>query len=133
MKLLDTTLLIDVLRERPGTEEVLRRFAGEQIFTTRINVFEVLSGVFSLADNTVLNRRLQEAHTLFSKITVLELDQTTALRAAQVAGMLNQQGKPIEAGDCLIAGIALANGVETIVTRNARHFEGIPGLTVETY
>lgn len=42
------------------------------------------------------------------------------------------QGTPAGEMDTLIAAVALAQG-EALVTRNARHFEGIAGLTVLGY
>ena len=133
MKVLDSTFLIDLLERPERIAAAARRLEGDRLATTRINFYEVLVGAFSLPDHERREKKLETAAALFERLDVLDLNGVSTVRAAQIAGMLNQQGKPIEASDCLIAGIALTHGATTIVTRNARHFTGIPGLAVETY
>ena len=52
-------------------------------------------------------------------------------RAADVWAQRHRVGRPIQDADLLIAVIALKTGA-TLVTNNARHFEGL-GLTIENW
>ncbi len=133
MKLLDTTFLIDILRGKGGIEKTVERLSNEKVFTTRINAFEIFTGVFSIRSERDREQRIAEAMALFERIEILELDERASILSSQIAGRLNREGRPIEPNDCLIAGIALSNGIEIILTRNIKDFQQIPGITVESY
>jgi predicted nucleic acid-binding protein len=55
------------------------------------------------------------------------LTRSTLQQFARIRGRLRQQGTPIGELDILVAATALQHGL-TIVTRNRRHFDRIPGL-----
>ncbi len=129
--LLDSTALIDILEENPGAHELVKSLEDEAVFTTRINVFEVLVGVFALGRST--EQRLKEAEKLFSRLNILELNSASAKIAAKIQGELYQKGQPIDDTDCLTAAIGLVNGITTVVTRNKKHFETIKEITVKSY
>ena len=67
------------------------------------------------------------------KITVLPFDRKAAFLAGKIAGTLLNQGKPIGDTDCLIAGVAIANGIKETVTPNKDHFSAIKELKIITY
>ncbi len=121
MILADTDVLIDYLEGRgPGAEAVSQALRLDQLQTTTINYFELLAGA--------RRRRQQESVlALLESIPVLPLDVDAARRAAEVRQLLERSGIGIGMGDSLIAGIALARGA-TLLTRNRRHFERVPGL-----
>lgn len=52
---------------------------------------------------------------------------SAANRAAEIYADLKKKGQPIGHTDCLIARIALVNGLQ-VVTNNTDHFERIDGL-----
>jgi tRNA(fMet)-specific endonuclease VapC len=121
MIIADTDVLIDYLEGRgPGAEAVFQALRRDQLQTTTINYFELLAGA--------RRRRQQESLlALLESIQVLPLDVDGARRAAEVRQQLERSGIGIGMGDSLIAGIALARGA-TLLTRNQRHFERVPGL-----
>ena len=73
--------------------------------------------------------RLKEMENRF---TVLPFDLDSARQAAQTRAHLERLGTPIGNVDTLISGIALAQDL-TLVTRNTREFERVPGLRVENW
>jgi tRNA(fMet)-specific endonuclease VapC len=73
-------------------------------------------------------RSLQETLRFFAKQQVLPFDETAALYFQQ----LQQQRLRVGTQDLRIAAIALANRC-TVVTRNRRDFERVPGLLVEDW
>ena len=121
MIIADTDVLIDYLEGRgPGAEAVSQALRRDQLQTTTINYFELLAGA--------RHRRQQESVlALLESIQVLPLDVDAASRAAEVHRQLERSGTGIGMGDSLIAGIVLARGA-TLLTRNKRHFERVPGL-----
>lgn len=132
MKCLDTTFLVDLLRNERGAVEKSKELDEIGFHaTTSINAFEVLYGVYrsKLADRT----RVLQVQRLLGRLLVLPLNYQAALKAGEILGGLAKRGKEISAFDGLVACIALAHGCKIIVTRNARDFEEIPGIEVETY
>lgn len=119
----DTDVLIDYLEDRPpGAEAIARALRRDQLQTTTINYFELVSGA----------RRPRERQTVLEflgSILVLPLDVEAARRGAEVRHQLESSGAGIGMGDSLIAGIVLARGV-SLLTRNKRHFERVHGLSL---
>lgn len=136
MALLDTTVLIDLARRReaPAHERaravVARLLAGGQtLFTSRINEAEFRVGPEMSRDR---KRELERVERILAGMVVLEFNADAAKRYAVIKAAMFKRGRP--AGDCdtLIASVALANG-QSLLTRNPRHFAGIPSLTVDSY
>jgi hypothetical protein len=77
--------------------------------------------------------RIDDAKELFENIRVLSLDDNAVIKSADIYAEMVKKGNEISNTDCLIAGIALSNGVNSIVTKNISHFSRIKGLKVESY
>src|SRR3989338_9985040 len=128
---LDSTVLIGFLRNEPNAIEVIKRIEDKQLYTSEINVFELIQGVYISHKN--VEQHIQQIIGILSTITVLPFDRRAAIKAGVIGGMLQKHGQKIGEADCLIAGVALANGIKIIVTNNTEHFERIPGLRVMSY
>ncbi len=129
--LADTTFLIDFLRGEERARNRMEKLDFHCIFTTEINVFELATGAHLTKENASLH--LQKLSILFTKMTVLSLDRKSSLKAGEIAGKLLKEGKTIPETDCLIAGIALANGIKEIITADSAHFSRIPEVKVISY
>lgn len=75
---------------------------------------------------------MQAVDIVLSPLVVLDFDESAAMTFGRITAYLQARGAPRGDMDVLIASVALVHG-EQIVTRNTKHFEGIPGLIVETY
>ncbi len=129
--LLDTTLLIDFLRGKKEAIEILDKSATGILFTTEINVFELIVGAYIIEKNT--KEHIEKVHALLSRLSVLNIDRNAAIESGKIAARLIKEGKRIEETDCLIAGTAIANGIKAIATRNKEHFERISEIKVISY
>ncbi len=129
---LDTTFLIDLLKNNPQAKELAIKIAHEYLCTTPINVYELLLGFYSSKPED-LKRLIERSHILLDRLNLLPLTNEAIERSAEIGGFLNRKGWKIDHTDCLIAGALLANGCTTLVTRNADHFKRIPGIKVKTY
>ena len=127
MKLLDTTFLIDLVNGVKETEPFLQE---QLLFTTQINMFEFIRGLYL---RKISKNKYLEMMELFDLIRVFPLDDSGTVKSAEISATLYNKGIPIDDGDCLTAGIALSRGVTTIVTRNVDHFKRIKGVIVESY
>lgn len=116
----DTDALIDFLA---GVEPQASRI-GEEIeaglATTSVSRFELRAGVRT-------PRQERAVSGLLEGLLTLSLDATAADRAGTLRRALEKAGAGIGMADSLIAGIALTHGA-SLMTRNRRHFERIPGL-----
>jgi tRNA(fMet)-specific endonuclease VapC len=128
MKVIDTTFLIDLLKGEERTLKIAK--SGEELLTTQINMYELIKGIF-LSGNPV--KDLLGAKEMLQNLRVMPLDDAGMIKSAGIFAELSKQGKMISDTDCLIAGIALSNGINTIVTNNETHFKRIKGVRVETY
>ena len=127
MKILDTTFLIDLLNGDHGTVAIAK--SKETLLTTQINMYEVIRGIFLINES----KALVKARALFGQIRVLPLDDNSIIKSADIFADLSKRGEIIADNDCMTAGIALANGINKVVTRNTKHFRRIKGIKPEMY
>ena len=130
MIVLDTSFIVDLLRDRERAQEMLFRLEeeGESVCTTSINVLELYRGAF-------LSKRVDEnliiLIELLDKLLVLDLNEDAYEIFGAVSALLRAGGVPVGDMDEAIAAIALAYGA-TIVSRD-QHFQRVPGLKVVGY
>ena len=131
MKGVDTTFLIHLLRKDSGAVIKAIELDKEPIvFTTEANVYELVSGIKKGID---AEEAVCDLENLLSRLTILPLDHKSSIKSGLLSRELLQKGKMIDDIDCLVAGTLLANGCETIITRNVKHFERIHELKIESY
>ncbi len=130
--LADTTVLIDFLRGKKGAIDAIQKAEmQQQLYTTEINVFELILGVY--AKRQEIQKDIETIVAMLSRFIVLSLERRATLKAGEICGTLIRKGQQIEQTDCLIAGIALTNGITEIITANKSHYERIYGIKVVTY
>ncbi|MGH3766041.1 MAG: type II toxin-antitoxin system VapC family toxin [Pseudonocardiaceae bacterium] len=116
----DTDLIIDFLRGRgPGARLIRELLVERRLRLTAVTGFELRVGT------DFLDRR-EQILRLFRSRTVA-LDLASALRAGEIAAVLNKAGSAIGFADCLQAGICLRHDLP-LATRNRKHFERVEGL-----
>ncbi|MEM2140489.1 MAG: type II toxin-antitoxin system VapC family toxin [Nitrososphaera sp.] len=127
MACLDTDFLVAYLRNDPKARSKLEELEStdEPVHTTIINAFELYKGAFKARDT---RNELARVDKLLDAFFILMLDRN----AAQSAGALHDKSNPIGESDLLIASIALSNN-QTLITKNKKHFEKVPGLQVESW
>ncbi|HLF05909.1 MAG TPA: type II toxin-antitoxin system VapC family toxin [Thermoplasmata archaeon] len=133
MKLIDTTFLIAWSGGDQKTIESYRRLrSAGGIATTEINAYEVFKGIYRRHGDRARESAIK-FNALLGRLTVFPYDRPAAQRTGMIQADLESQGKSVDDLDLMIAGTALANQVSTIVTRNRKHFEKIPGVKVEEH
>lgn len=121
---LDTTVLIDVLRGRPAVERVrhLRR-QRLPLMTTAINVEEIIRGLRPAEEHA--------ADSLFAGLVVLPVGKAQALLAGRWRREHAAAGSTLHQADCLVAACTVSAGAR-LGTGNAKDFP-MPGLDVEAW
>ena len=120
--LLDTTVLIDALRNRSQRRRFLAGLlgAGHTLATSAINVAEVYGGLRPGEE--------QATGTFLAGLQVLDVSSTIAMRAGNLQSEFRRRGQTRSLADMLVAATALEHGLQ-LLTDNARDFR-VPGLTL---
>lgn len=120
--LLDTTVLIDVLRARPAAARVLAlRSTGDTPVTSAINVEEIVRGLRA-EEQAVADR-------LFDGLLILPIGRAEAETAGAWRRELAAEGRTVHQADCLIAATAAQAGAR-LATGNVKDFP-MPDVVVE--
>lgn len=111
MALFDTDILIDVLRNVPGSADELNKYRLQQNYLSAITAGEILFGM----------KKGEESLTqkLLNQFAILPVDE----ELVQIASGVRQRAKghALELYDCIIAATAIKHNM-ALVTRNARHY-----------
>ncbi len=128
MKLLDTDTCIAILR---GNAAVIERRAAisEDVATTWITAAELYYGA---AKSTAPEKNRTVVMSFLATLPVLGLDETSVQIFGEAKALLERQGQRLADADLLIGAIAVVQSA-TVVTGNVRHYERIPGVTVESW
>ncbi|MCI0463171.1 MAG: type II toxin-antitoxin system VapC family toxin [Gemmataceae bacterium] len=137
MYLLDTDTLTWLHLGRSPVAQRARQVGEEQLATTIITVIEIMRGrydaLLKAADAEELLRaqqRLDVSAALLQDIPVIAVDEGAAAEFAKL--LQHKKLKKIGRADLLIASIALAQRA-TLVTRNLKDFQLVPGLPIANW
>lgn len=123
----DSSILIDLLRNRPPADSLKYLSEEDQLCTSEIVVYEVLCGIYSAQHST--EQRLKEFTAILDSFTfIFPVERATSIKAAQITGKLSKAGLTVQHNDALIAGSLLANGCRRFITKNVKDFERIKEL-----
>ena len=127
---IDTSALVDLFR---GDEKIKELFSqlDEEIVSTYVNYFEVMMGL-DLKDYSYYDE-LEFFKNLFEEVKLFNLSKDSCKSSSLIHWALKKSDKMIGKFDCMVAGIFLSNGVNKIITRNAKHFENIKGMKAISY
>jgi predicted nucleic acid-binding protein len=130
--LLDTNVLSEVIKRRPepGVLDRLRAVPARDLSTSSVCVAELRYGAVRHPSGARLWERI--ASEILSSVRVLAVGEAEAIRAGDLLAILESRGLPVGIEDVLIGATALVGNL-TVVTRNVRHFERMPGLGVESW
>lgn len=127
--LLDTDTLIYVFKRAGNCLARLNLQNDSDIAISTINLFELEYGMGKSDNRSKMDSYVA---TLCRRYAVLDFDRAASLQAGVTRTLLDNRGTPIGPYDIQMAGIALSKNL-TIVTRNTREFERVPGLRVENW
>jgi predicted nucleic acid-binding protein len=113
--LLDTSILIDVLRMRNQRREFLAELvrSGHTLSTTALNIAEIYAGM----------RPAEEGRTeaLLGGLELYELNGASARMAGRLKGAWARKGHTLTLADAIVAAIAIERG-SALLTDNRKDF-----------
>ncbi len=127
--LLDTDTLIYVFKRAGNCLARLNPQIDSDVAISTISLFELEYGMGKSDKRIKMDSYVS---SLCRRYAVLDFDRAASVQAGAMRALLHTRGTPIGPYDVQIAGIALANNL-TVVTRNVREFERVPGLRVENW
>jgi predicted nucleic acid-binding protein len=126
MVCLDTSILIDIMREDKDTKELEEYLDGQSLCIASPTAFELWCGALLSSE-----KERTKVRGLIESFDVLEMDRECALEAAKIYAELVKRGRELPPLDAMIAGVAKRKG-ERLITRD-EHFRWIDGLNVEIW
>lgn len=126
--LLDSDVLIRVIRRHPGSLARLKSLPQESWSISAMTAYELQKGI-SKNPNSTSNLIARE---LLGASRIEAIDERVANRAAKIHADLKSSGITIGTADEFIAAQALEVDA-TLVTNNTKHFARVPGLKLESW
>ena len=128
--LLDTTVLIDLLRQKTEAWDFISNNSNNKFLTSSICEAEVWEGVFREKGSNFETRKKALEDLLESLFKIIPFDSEQAQIAGRVRAGLSAKGDLTGDIDILIAASAMANDA-ILLTKNIKHFSRIPGLELK--
>jgi len=127
--MLDTNALSELVRNPHGTlAQKLNALEPDTVCTSIVAACELRFGA-QRKGSAPLTQRVEQ---LLQALTVLPLDTPADEHYADIRATLERSGTPIGSHDLFIAAHARSRGM-TLLTRNLREFQRVPGLAVEDW
>lgn len=127
--LLDTSLCVHALRDRPETVKDRIKTEFDNICISSIVRYELYVGIASAGGG---ERKRKELDDFLSVIPCLAFDDKAAFHAAEIRADLTRKGNIIGPNDLLIAGHARSLGLK-LITGNLKEFSRVDGLRCEDW
>ncbi len=130
MVCLDTSFVIDLFRANNAAKDYMSKLeANNEIVAMASPTIIELMSTANLNQN---KKEKEELMNFLSSIIILDLNKESAILAGEIEAHLIIAGEMIGTVDIMIGAIAKHNN-ETLITRNKKHFDKIPGLKIESY
>jgi predicted nucleic acid-binding protein len=129
----DTTFLIDLWRNKSDadhpTVQVLERYKGETFMIPAHAAGEFMEGGACISEE-----RFRDSLRFVRMFHLAAVGIETAIQYARIVSHMRKQSKLVGSSkpDLWIAACSIEHGA-ILVTRNARHFENVPNLPIESY
>ena len=118
MTIIGTDVLIEIMDKKSERGmELIRNIAdsGEELYTTSINLHEILYGLFKLGREGIAKEVME--------LNIVEYNKEDARLSSKLEVEMEKRGRKIARLDCMIAAIAI-NRNAYLYTLNTKHFMG---------
>ena len=126
MIILDTDVLVNILRRKNRGEQWKDFLKGKSIAFTSITAFELFLGA---EISKKFDQNMQAIKSLIQQFPVLPLSIKSSYIAATIYSDLHKKGQMIELNDIYIAAVTLEHGAE-LATDNVNHYQRVSQLKI---
>ena len=127
--LLDTTFLIDAKRSGADLDQAIGD--DDDVAIAAISLAELSVGVL-LSSGKSRAARQSFVDGVVGSVPAVAYDESVAMDHAELLARVRREGSPRGAHDLIIAATAKATD-RTVVTADAKAFEGLPGVRVQQH
>ncbi len=122
MIIIDTTVAVNFLRGEARAVSTLKSALKltDSVGISTVSLFELLHPIH----HRKLEKQERTIRAFVHQMRLLPLDAEAAGEAARILGVLMRIGRPVNTIDAMIAGTAVANGAEKLISSD-RDFETI--------
>lgn len=124
---LDTNFIIDIFNGVEDVRPKIDSLKGESLLIPTIVLCELYKGAYL---STNKEHGISMINSLLNESQIIELDNVSCRLFGELNAILSKKGRLTEENDLMIAAICISHNA-TLVTRNKKHFQNIPGLKVE--
>jgi tRNA(fMet)-specific endonuclease VapC len=128
--MLDTDTCIYIINRRP--ESVFDRLRAHRVGDIAISTITVSELRYGAEKNSRPEENHQALDSFLTPLEILEYGEAESRTYGMIRSHLERSGKPIGSMDLLIAAHAVNLGA-ILVTQNAREFERVPDLRIESW
>ena len=121
MYLIDSDVLINFLKGKEESIEILKKLKSHERGTSVVCIGEIFEGLNEKQKN--------EFSKIIDLIEVYNIDLRIVVKFAEIRKELRKSDNLIDNFDLLIAATCLTNDL-TLITNNLKHFERIKGLKI---
>ncbi len=130
---LDSSVVIAAERSGQTVAEFFRgivsQCGNQRVTLTAVGLSEMVHAIYRAPTDALRNRREIFIQNLLNDMEILPFATDAAFRAGRIDGEQRALGLTIPGIDLLIGATALSYGYN-LATKNLRHFQMIPGLTI---
>ena len=126
MIVLDTDILVNILRRKNRGEQWKDFLKDKSIAFTSITAFELFLGA---EISKKFDQNMQAIKSLIQQFPVLPLSIKSSYIAATIYSDLRKKGQMIELNDIYIAAVTLEHGAE-LATDNVNHYQRVSQLKI---
>jgi predicted nucleic acid-binding protein len=128
--ILDTTVLVDILRGNEAVSDVMDRIDGPAVpRVSAVTVMELVEGA-EYGDRAEAERAA--IRSILAELEQVPFNGDCAVVAGEISAALLAAGERIDPADVMIAATARSNDLP-VVTGNGKHFRRIEGLEIVEY
>ena len=127
--LLDTNIVIDVLKRRPVEVLAVFNTNASRMAISSITLSELMYGAEKSLN---VNRNLEAIEEFVSHLDVLPYDAKASQHYGQIKATLERKGEIIGENDIHIAAHAISQGL-ILVSNNLKEFNRVPNLALENW
>ena len=132
MYLFDTDVLSDIVKRNPSQIllEKLGTLPKELQYTSSINIGEIYYGANRASRKDQIINAFEER--VFPNVHIVGFDEMSGKLFGELKAELEKQGIVCSEPDLRIASIAIQHDF-ILITGNTKHFQKIPGLSIENW
>lgn len=127
MVYLDTSFLIDLMKNDSSALSKLEMLKDDILYTTTITLAELYRGAYMSSNK---EKEIYKIQNILRFISVTTLDNKSTQKYGELYGRL--RSNLLNDADLLIASIVISNN-DILLTRDLKHFQKISDLEVDTW